>query len=72
MKYFGTKMMRSKPLGVKAGNVAKFGVKAAGILGSLAPIASVVAPSVAPALGALELAHIGIRAVQQGKKLLKK
>lgn len=72
MKYFGSKMMNSKLLGVKGGDVRKFGVKAMGILGDLAPIAAVVAPPAAPALEALKLASIGIGAYKQGKKLLKK
>lgn len=72
MKPVGVKAPFKNMLGGKRVNQAlKFGSKALGYLGDLAPVAMAVAPAAAPALEAAKLASIGLKVAQKGRQMIK-
>ena len=72
MKPLGTKLNTKNFLGGKRVNQAlKFGAKALGYVGDLAPVAMAVAPAAAPALEAAKLASIGLSVAQKGRQMIK-
>lgn len=72
MKPIGTKASYKKFLGGKRVNQAlKFGSKALGYVGDLAPVAAAVAPIAAPALEAAKLASIALGVAQKGRQMIK-
>jgi len=72
MKPIGTKSIFKNMLGGKRVNQGlKFGAKALGYVGDLAPVAMVAAPALAPALEAAKLASIGLGVAQKGRQMIK-
>lgn len=72
MKPIGTKTPYRNFLGGKNVNRGlKFGAKALGYIGDLAPVAMAVAPAAAPALEAAKLASIGLSVAQKGRQMIK-
>lgn len=72
MKPIGVKAPHKNFLGGKRVNQAlKFGSKALGYIGDLAPVAAAVAPVAAPALEAAKLASIALGVAHKGRQMLK-
>lgn len=72
MKRVGTKAPFKNFLGGKRVNQAlKFGSKALGLVGDLAPVAMAAAPMAAPALEAAKLASIGLGVAQKTRQMIK-
>jgi len=72
MKPIGTKTPFKNIFGGKNVNRGlKFGAKALGYIGDLAPVAMAVAPVAAPALEAAKLASIGLSVAQKGRQMIK-
>jgi hypothetical protein len=57
--------------GKRVNQAMKFGAKALGAVGDLAPIAMALAPAAAPALEAAKLASIGLGVMQKGRQMIK-
>lgn len=73
MKRVGTKAPFKNLLGGKRVNQAlKIGSKALGVVGDLAPVAMVAAPTLAPALEAAKIASLGLGLAQMGRQMIKK
>ncbi len=69
MQRLGTKSTHFRPLGGKFINQGlKFGTKALGYLGDLAPVAAVLQPELAPVLETAKLASIGMGVLQKAKQ----
>ena len=72
MKRVGSKSSYNAFLGGKRVNQAlKFGSKALGYVGDLAPVAAAVLPVASPALEAAKLASIALGVAQKGRQMIK-
>lgn len=67
MRPLGVKRPFHNIFGSKAVNRGmKFGAKALGYIGDVAPVAAVLAPEIAPALEAAKIASIGLNMARRG------
>ena len=67
MRPLGVKKVSQNIFGSKAVNRGmKFGAKALGYIGDLAPVAGVLAPEIAPALETAKIASIGLNLARRG------
>lgn len=72
MNPVGTKNPFKNLIGGKRVNQGlKFGAKALGYVGDLAPVAAAVAPIAAPALEAAKIASIALGVAQKGRQMIK-
>lgn len=73
MKPIGTKTPYKNLLGGKNVNRGlKFGAKALGYMGDLAPLAMAVSPAAGPVLEAAKMASIGLGVAQKGRQMIKR
>lgn len=57
--------------GKRVNQALKFGAKALGAVGDLAPVAMSFAPATAPALEMAKMASVGLGVLQKGRQMIK-